>query len=130
MTLQITAPYLALLGLYAMVLGAMVSIHRAKSGISILHADDISLAEKIRRHGNFTESVPLALLLMIVAEVQGLGAGWLHGAGVLLLAGRLVHPFGIQHDNPNNVLRGIGSGATSVSMLICIVYIIWNWIGA
>ena len=129
MALEVTAPYVAILAVYAMVLGAIVSIARAKNGISILHGDDQSLAEKIRRHGNFTETVPLALLLMVVAETQGLSASWLHGAGVLLLLSRFIHPFGIQFSNPNNVLRGLGSGGTSIAMLICIIYIIWNWIG-
>ncbi len=130
MTFEITTLYIAVLATYAIALGAVVSIHRAKSGISILHGDDIALAEKIRRHANFTENVPLALLVMAAAEAMGLGATWLHGAGLLLLAGRLVHPLGIQHDNPKNVLRGIGSSMTSISMLICIVYIIWNWVVA
>lgn len=126
MTLQISGTYIALLSLYAMVLGAMVSIHRAKTGVSIFHGDDITLAEKIRRHGNFTETVPLALLLMVVAEAQGAGPSWLHAAGLLLLVSRLVHPFGLKHDNPNNVLRGIGSGGTTLAMLLMIVFILWN----
>ena len=129
MTLQITGPYLAILALYAIILGAIVSIHRAKSGISILHGDDNTLAEKMRRHGNFTENVPLALLLMAVAEIQGLSSTWLHAAGILLLASRIIHPMGIQFENPRNVLRGIGSSGTLLAMLICIVFIIRNRIG-
>ena len=128
--LSITGPYAAILGIYAIVLGAIVSLYRAKTGISILHGDNVALAEKMRRHGNFAESVPLALILMAIAELQGLAPLWLHICGVSLLAGRLVHPFGIKHENPNNVLRGIGSGLTTLTMLIAIVWILWGLVAA
>jgi uncharacterized membrane protein YecN with MAPEG domain len=68
--------------------------------------------------------------VMAAAEIQGLSPLWLHIAGLLLCAGRLVHPFGIKHDNPNNVLRGLGSTATTISMLICAISIFLNWFGA
>lgn len=129
MSLPITAPYIALLAIYIMVLGAVVSIHRAKTGLSLLHGDDMTLLEKMRRHGNFAETVPFALLLMIAAELQGASAFWLHISGILLLVSRLIHPFGINHAKANEVARGIGSAGTTLSMLICIIIILWTWLG-
>ena len=129
MNLPITAPYIALLATYAIVLGAMVSIHRAKTGVSLAYGDDMTLLEKIRRHGNFAETVPLALLLMIAAELQGASGFWLHISGILLLVSRLIHPFGISHAKANAVARGIGSAGTTLAMLICIIIILWPWLG-
>ncbi|MCS6759577.1 MAG: MAPEG family protein [Candidatus Devosia euplotis] len=59
----------------------------------------MKVLQKIRQHGNFIEWVPLTLVLMILAEAQGIDALWLHAAGVLLLIGRLAHPFGLKIDN-------------------------------
>ena len=129
MTLALTGLYTTALALWAMWLGAVVSIHRAKSGISILHGDDMALAEKIRKHGNFTEVVPLALILMAIVEMNGASSAWLHAIGGILLISRILHPYGIKHDNPQEVLRGIGSGGTSLSMLISMVFIVWTYFG-
>ena len=68
--LAISGIYVVIIALLAMILGAMVSIHRAKANISILHGDDMQLAEKMRRHGNLAETAPFALLLLIVAILR------------------------------------------------------------
>ena len=57
--LAITALYAAALTIISIVLSFSVGSARGKSGISILHGDDQTLAEKIRRHANFTEYVPM-----------------------------------------------------------------------
>ena len=125
--LAISGIYVVIIALLAMILGAMVSIHRAKANISILHGDDMQLAEKMRRHGNLAETAPFALLLLIVAEASGGSAMWLHIAGIILVISRLLHPLGLKHENPNEILRGVGAGGTSISMLISIVLIASNW---
>lgn len=130
MTLELTGLYACALALWAGWLGASVSIMRAKTGISILHGEDMALAEKIRKHGNFTEVVPLALILMAIVELNGASTTWLHAIGGLLLVSRLVHPFGIKHDNPQEILRGIGSGGTSLSMVLSIIFIVWTFAAA
>jgi uncharacterized membrane protein YecN with MAPEG domain len=56
-----------ILGLMMLVMGAMVSIKRAKTGISILHGEDQSLATTIRRHGNLAENAAMAMVLLALA---------------------------------------------------------------
>jgi hypothetical protein len=85
---------------------------RLRTGISILHGDNMELATRIRRHANFTESVPFALILLGFLELNGASTGLLHGLGIALVASRIVHPLGLQHDNVRNPLRGIGAGVT------------------
>ena len=63
---------------------------------------------------------------MMIAELQGASATWLHACGILLLVARLIHPFGIKQDNPAQVLRGLGSAGTTLAMLIAIVIILGN----
>ena len=46
-----------------------VGVHRAKTGILLLHGEDESLLRLVRAHGNFIEYVPLALLALAGAEM-------------------------------------------------------------
>jgi hypothetical protein len=130
MSVPITALYAGLLALIVIVLGFQVGRARLAKGISILHGNDLELATVIRRHANFTESVPLALLLMVIVELNGGAPGLLHGVGLVLLIGRIIHPLGLKHDQLRNPLRGIGSLATSLSILILAVTALWQFAGA
>jgi len=111
------------------VMAFMVSALRAKLNVSILHGDNIELALRMRRHGNLVENAPMALILMGIVGSQGAGTTWLIITGILLLAGRLVHPFGINATTVNSPLRGLGVAGTSLSMLLSIGFILWAALG-
>ncbi|MFI2809689.1 MULTISPECIES: MAPEG family protein [Microbulbifer] len=49
----------------------------------------------IRTHANAVEYVPIALLMMLVAEINGLSAFWLNILGGLLVLGRFLHAWGL-----------------------------------
>jgi len=120
MTLTITGIYAAVLGILFVILRTLVIIERAKTGISIMHEDNMVLAEKIRRFGNFTEVVPLALILLAISEVSGVPAYLLHMIGTALLISRLVHPFGLNARNGKNPLRILSGLLTSAAFVIAI----------
>lgn len=126
MTLQITALYAALIGVWAVVLSNYVSINRGK--YKVMHGDggQPEMAAIIRRHANLIECVPLALIVMGLAEVSGLGSGWMHGLGGLLIVSRLIHPFGISVTNPGSPLRIAGTVGTHIVTLGASLYILWT----
>jgi len=124
----ITALYAGLLTLIAIVLAGLVGAGRGRTGISILHGEDMDLATRIRRHANFTEAVPLALILLAALELNGAGPGFLHGLGIALVVARIAHPIGLHHDNMRNPLRVIGAGVTVVVTLVAAVALIWGYI--
>jgi uncharacterized membrane protein YecN with MAPEG domain len=66
----------------------------------------------MRAHGNFAENVPLALLLLALAEVNGLPGWALHALGVTLLAGRALHATGIAREPEDFRWRVVGMGLT------------------
>ena len=123
----ITALYAGLLALIAIVLAGVIGPMRARTGISILHGENMELATRIRRHANFTEWVPLALILVGFLELNGASPGLLHGLGIALVVSRVAHPLGLQHDNVRNPLRGIGAGGTTLVTLIAGVMLIWGF---
>ena len=120
MDLTITGIYAAVLGVLFVVLRTAVIIERAKTGISILHQDNVILAEKIRRFGNFTEVVPLALILLAVCEASGVQTYLLHLTGGAFLISRFIHPFGLDANNGKNPLRILSGIMTSAAFVIAI----------
>jgi uncharacterized protein len=95
-----TAPHLTLLfaGLCALLqtaLTALVIRRRAQAGVSLQDGGDQQLLERIRAHGNFVETAPMALLLLALLEMNGLAASWIWGFGAMLVAGRMLHAYGL-----------------------------------
>ncbi len=129
MVLEITPIYAVLLAALMLVLWINVAKTRAAKGISIGDAGDVALHEKIRRHGNFIEWVPIVLLMMLMAELRGVGGVWLHSAGVLLVVSRALHPLGLKADAPKHPLRIAGNTGSLFALVICAAGIVYSYLG-
>ncbi|REF28395.1 hypothetical protein BDD26_3292 [Xenorhabdus cabanillasii] len=88
------------------------------------------LQTAIRIHGNAVEYIPISLLLLLIMEMNGAAVWMLHICGILLLAGRLLHYYGLHHRELR--WRRMGMIATFMSMIIMIVaniyYLPWEQI--
>lgn len=122
MPVPITALYAGLLALVGIVLAAGSGLLRSRTGVSLGGGDNPQQLVAFRRHGNFAEWVPLALILFAVLELNGVSGTALHVMGIVLLVARIAHPLGLKTDKINDPLRGIGAGAT---MLVVLVAAIW-----
>ena len=118
MTPTITATYAALLAIFFVAMSFYVIITRARTDVLVGDGGNQRMLVAMRRHGNMVEYVPFALLMMGLAEILGLGAVLLHVCGIALIAGRLVHPFGITEENSPLVPRVAGVLATVTAILI------------
>ena len=117
MTVQITALYGSLLGLWLIVLSARVILARRESSISLGHKDNKTLERRIRAQGNFAEYTPMALLLLALMELQG-GPAWaLHVPALVLLAGRLMHGYALSFTG-HSPLRVPGIALTLASIIL------------
>jgi hypothetical protein len=91
----ITSIYAALCGMLMIALAVRVSMLRRRFRIGVGSAGQEALERAIRVHANFTEFVPLALILMLLAELGGV-TGWLmHVFGITLVVSRLLHAWGL-----------------------------------
>lgn len=129
MPLIITSTYAAALALVLLALIYHVIFGRAKAEVSILHGGDMALATRIRRHGNFVEIVPMALVVMALAELGGANPTALHAAGLMLLIGRILQPFGMDPEIAAKPARIIGGLLSHLSIALCAVLIVLNLIG-
>ena len=126
MQVPITALYAGILAIYAIWLSSRAGLVRGKVGISILHGDNMERAEKMRRHQNFVEYVPIALILIGVLEINGSNSIFLHGLGIALVIARVAHAKGLFHDNISHPLRAVGAGGTALITVIAGIAAIWT----
>lgn len=117
MTPTITATYAAGLAIFYVAMSAYVTSMRSRTDTMLGAEGSIPMLVAMRRHGNLSEYMPFAILIMALAEITGLGATWLHSAGIALVAGRLIHPFGISATG-NLAPRIVGMLATFAAILI------------
>jgi hypothetical protein len=117
-SVAITATYAALLGLMLVVLAVRVIGTRRTKRVALGDGGHPALLGRIRAHGNFTEYVPMALLLMGFAEAQGTTAWLIHALGVALLAGRLLHAAAVSPVEQNLSLRVAGMSLTFTVILV------------
>jgi hypothetical protein len=107
----ITSLYAGVLALIFVVLSVLVIRARGAHKVSLGTAN-VAVERAVRAHGNFAEYVPFALLLMAIGELDGLPAWAMHMLGVLLLAGRLTHAFGISREPEDFRFRVAGMAMT------------------
>jgi uncharacterized membrane protein YecN with MAPEG domain len=91
----VTGFYLGILALLYVVLGLQVSRLRRGHRVVFGDGDNIKLRSAIRAHGNFTEYVPIIVLLVALLEISGLPAMRVHLLMGGLLVARLLHPLGM-----------------------------------
>ena len=87
--------YAALCALFYVYLSFKVIGGRRGTSTSLGDGGHDELNRAIRVHGNFAEYVPIALILLLLAELQSAPVYVLHALGVLILAGRLSHAYGL-----------------------------------
>lgn len=121
--LSITPIYLALLGIIFAPITMRVGLYRVKNEILIGDGADPELLRRIRGQGNFIETVPLAILLLIVMETLGASSTWLHALGAALVIGRILHYVAMTEIGPA-IFRPVGMVATLATYLVAPIWIL------
>ena len=116
--MPITALYAGLLALLFVFLAVRVIGARRSAKVAIGDGGDAPLRRRMRVHANFAEYVPLALLLIALLEGLKISTLVLHGLGVVLLFGRVVHAFGVSQEPEDLRLRVTGMVATFGVILV------------
>lgn len=90
------------LSIYAAFLAALLvflSLHviraRMSSETVLGDGNDLELQRRIRAHANLVEYAPLFLVLLAIAEFNGLNYAYVHGFGGAFVLGRLLHVYSL-----------------------------------
>ena len=112
-------------GLYAALLAAMQIImifrivrRRWKYRVSLGDGGEEDLRRHVRAYGNFIETVPMALILMLVLELGGMALWIIHWLGAVLIISRIVHAIGMLTG------KGYGNWRAAGMMFTLCVYLI------
>ncbi len=97
---MITGFYAGLMGLMMMVLILRVALRRRKYKVGLGDGGIADLGQAIRVHGNFSEMVPMMLIVLGLLEINQIPPLYLHIFGALLVLTRLLHAHGIT-SSPN-----------------------------
>jgi uncharacterized protein len=119
---MVTALYAGLLGLLAVAVAFPAGMLRGKLNISVGDGGNPALLLAMRRHANFAEWVPLALILIALLELNGVSTRAIHSLGAALVIARLLHAIGLKSDTMQSVGRGLGAMATA---LITVTASVW-----
>lgn len=125
--LPITGFYAGLLALLAIVLTLRVVSARRRFRVSIGDGGHGELSRRIRVHGNFVETVPLALILLGLCEAGNLSIYALHALGLMLLIGRIAHAASLTPEPFRPGLRSLGMALTFLAYLLPALWLIWRF---
>lgn len=120
--LSTTILYAGILGVMSIVLSAFAGSLRGKLKISVGDNGNQDLLLAVRRHANFTEYVPLALILIGCLEVNGVATNTIHAFGAALVFARIAHAVGLRADSIEGIGRLVGAAGTA---LVTVVASIW-----
>lgn len=120
---DITILYAGLLGLISLVISSIAGNRRGQTGVSVGDGGDQAMMVAMRRHANFVEYVPLALILLMLLELNAISTLALHIMGAGLVFCRICHAVGLKGDTMATLGRFIGAAGTA---LITLVASIWS----
>nr|WP_319385912.1 MAPEG family protein [uncultured Roseibium sp.] len=89
--LPVTIVFVAVFALIQIPMTVAVGLRRLQTDVQFMDGGDSVLLQRMRAHGNFTETVPIAVLAMAAAELAGAPQVLLWAGGTALLLGRLIH---------------------------------------
>ena len=90
---------------------------RRRDGVVLGDNDDRTLTKAIRGHANAVEQLPIALILMGLAEAQGGSTVLLALCAVALIIGRTSHGIYFARTGTHWRLRMIGMGLTMLAQI-------------
>ena len=118
----ITALYAGVLALLMLALAIRIIRLRWKLRVGIGDGGDKMMSRSIRVHGNATEHVPIALLLMLVAELNFATPALLHTCGIVLVVARVLHALGLAGSAGPSLGRMAGTvGTVGVVVTLAVV---------
>ena len=127
--MTIAAPslfYTGLLGLLLIALSTNVVLARRRYRVRLGVGTEEGMQQAVRVHANFTEYVPLAVVLLVLCEVLAdLPAAAVHAAGIVLVTSRVLHAWGLARSPGTTFGRFYGTAGTWLVIIGLSLWLIW-----
>lgn len=125
--MHITGLYAALGALLMFVLAARVMQLRHKHRVGLGSGGDESLTRAIRAHANAVEYLPIALLLLLILDLDQSRAWVLHACGIVLIVGRVLHAIGLSTEAGTSFGRFAGTALTMLVIFVMALLLLWKF---
>ena len=131
--LEITSIITAILAIQMFVLSLIVSLRRVSLGKAegdiakypYQDGNDETLRRRIRAFGNFSEYVPMCLIMLGLIEFRGANQNLVWGLGIAFVIGRIFHSIGML-SNPHFPLpRIVGMLSTYALLVVSAVWLVY-----
>ncbi len=127
MIVPVSAVFAAVLGLLLLVLSFLVSRYRLKFRQGLGVSDDIDFQAAVRAHANLVEYAPVGLIMLAIAELNGVPGTLVYWTGMAFVAGRLLHAFGMINGRGGpHMARMVGILLTWLAILVLSLLLFWN----
>lgn len=124
---MIASFYLACLALLYVALSIRTLRTRRRLKIAIGDGGNPVMLRATRVHANFAEYVPIGLLLLVAVEINEAPAALVHLIGVCLLAGRLLHAYGVRQENERFIFRVSGMALTFACYILAALFLLYDF---
>jgi uncharacterized protein len=115
---MIVGIYAGILALIQVALSAQVILQRMKFKVLLGDGGEKDLQRQIRIHGNFIETVPIILILLLILDLNYVDEWIIHTLGIGLVAARLLHAYGAHGGMETEKVRRAGMVLTLSVMLV------------
>ena len=128
--LPIITPYAGVLGVVYILLSAHTIRARGTDKVTLGHGKSDAVLRASRAHANFAEYVPFSLLLLWLLELAHWSAGLVITLCLLLVAGRIMHAYGILFaEKQGNMRYRIGGMLlTLTAMGLSALLLLMHWV--
>jgi uncharacterized protein len=114
--MKLTALYASVHALIFVGLSVRAILLRTKFKVTLGDGGQVVLQRAQRVQGNFAEYVPFSLLLTLLVESSGAPGLVVHGLGLCLLVGRVIHAYGLSQVREHLALRTVGMVLTFITI--------------
>ncbi len=121
----VTGGYAAVLGLLYIALSVRTLRMRKNLQIAVGDGGSAEMLRAMRVHANFAEYTPIALLLIAMAELNGVNALIIHALGAALLLGRLSHAWGVRQMSETFFFRIFGMAMSLTTIAIAALLLLF-----
>ena len=124
--MEITLLYTSLITVFVIFLAFRNGLIRGKTKTMLGDGGSSELLQSIRAHGNLMEHAPIALMLLLLLEMQGVIAWKLHLIGSSFFLCRILHAYGIiisRESTPYRLVGALGSWMLMMGMSIYGIYV-------
>jgi uncharacterized membrane protein YecN with MAPEG domain len=127
MIVPVTAVFAAVIGILLLVLSFQVVRFRLKYGKSMGVTDDRDFEAAVRAHANLVEYAPLGLIMLALAELNGVAGGLVYWTGMALVVGRILHAWGMINGRGGpHKARMAGIVLTWLAILVAAILLLAN----